>query len=577
MKKILHFYLIFCFSLNLLSLKGQSYCTYVGYTDEGHYIHNFALAEIVNLHTGGQYSSPAYTNHSNQFTANLVVGKTYNMVVGAGSADISFSAWIDYDHDAAFSNAERINYTPTILANNLAVLSFSIPSTATLGNTRLRIVANYDANPINLLTPCQNSGYGEAEDYTVNILADTASNNCASAVKIAATPMCGNQNANLFVTNVASGVAYNWSNGANTSQLTVNQGGIYFISAYDSTCAVTTYDTLEVVAHPNANITAMPSALSQCIFYNIEVYVSGAAAYNVYNETDFSYHNGMGLDTFTIAPSFPSTYTLHLWGIDSFGCTSTSTFSVDFYDYYTDEMNSFNTEICEGESAALSVTSDGTLAITYQWYKDGVPIPGATSGNYLAQTEGSYNCIPNYNGECWVSNISPVYITVYDMIMPLVVTASPNTGVPYGDSVLLSCGTCVGCSYNWFDGTNYVSSDSVYYATATGNYSVEISNGNCTQVSSLIQVIIGGNSTNNAHISGLKGYPNPTHNAYNITWQNLEKVSILLYDKMGKKIYQTTAEDTQYSLNMAEYAAGIYFAKILTSDGKTASMQIVKE
>ena len=39
-----------------------------------------------------------------------------------------------------------------------------------------------------------------------------------------------------------------------------------------------------------------------------------------------------------------------------------------------------STEINESESFALSVVADGGEPLSYQWYKDGVAIDGATEG-----------------------------------------------------------------------------------------------------------------------------------------------------------------------------------------------------
>ena len=45
--------------------------------------------------------------------------------------------------------------------------------------------------------------------------------------------------------------------------------------------------------------------------------------------------------------------------------------------------------VSAGQTATLSVTPTGTGPYTYQWYKDGVPIPGATSSSYSVLASAS--------------------------------------------------------------------------------------------------------------------------------------------------------------------------------------------
>ncbi|MBK8341897.1 MAG: immunoglobulin domain-containing protein [Bacteroidetes bacterium] len=48
------------------------------------------------------------------------------------------------------------------------------------------------------------------------------------------------------------------------------------------------------------------------------------------------------------------------------------------------------TTFCVGESVTLNVSP--VAGCSYQWYKDALPIPGATATNYLATTAGIYKC-----------------------------------------------------------------------------------------------------------------------------------------------------------------------------------------
>lgn len=82
---------------------------------------------------------------------------------GAAYAE-TWRIWIDYNQDLDFDDAGELVYTS---ANSSAAVtgSFTIPTTATLGATRMRVSMKYNAAP----TACEVFQYGEVEDYTVNI------------------------------------------------------------------------------------------------------------------------------------------------------------------------------------------------------------------------------------------------------------------------------------------------------------------------------------------------------------------------------------------------------------------------
>jgi len=80
--------------------------------------------------------------------------------------------WVDYNDDFTFSNNEVIlnNYViaPGSNAGNYTeTTSMTIPANATLGPHRMRIKTNWNANvPVDA---CEETTYGETEDYTANI------------------------------------------------------------------------------------------------------------------------------------------------------------------------------------------------------------------------------------------------------------------------------------------------------------------------------------------------------------------------------------------------------------------------
>ena len=82
------------------------------------------------------------------------------------------------------------------------------------------------------------------------------------------------------------------------------------------------------------------------------------------------------------------------------------------------------TSYCQGGSTNL--IADNNFGLSYQWYKNGVPINGANSVNYNSTTSGNYNVY--FTNSLGCSNYSSNTITVN--VLPL-----PNLSIS-GDSII---------------------------------------------------------------------------------------------------------------------------------------------
>ena len=107
---------------------------------------------------------------------------------------------------------------------------------------------------------------------------------------------------------------------------------------------------------------------------------------------------------------------------------------------YPDLVSSDTTDFCEGDTTILSTISDPSFS--YQWYKDGTAISGATTYQYIITDSGSYH-VRLYNGDCYaysnehlvnVYSIPNIYFTGLDCSYfigkdPEVITGFPSGGV----------------------------------------------------------------------------------------------------------------------------------------------------
>ena len=93
-----------------------------------------------------------------------------------------YAVWIDYNGNGLFTDAGELVFSKATSTGTTATGTITIPATATLGATRMRVSMKYNGTP----TSCETVSYGQVEDYTVNILAVGAKNNGESAIGAAA-------------------------------------------------------------------------------------------------------------------------------------------------------------------------------------------------------------------------------------------------------------------------------------------------------------------------------------------------------------------------------------------------------
>jgi len=133
---------------------------------------NYEWIKSVRVSTSNNYSgsSSGYQDFTSNTPMNLITGECHNFEVQAAYSGTEypeyFGIWIDLNNDDDFFDAgENIFLSSTSIVGGVGS-NIVIPSTATLGQTRMRVIMNYNSN----LMPCGSFAYGEVEDYTVNIL-----------------------------------------------------------------------------------------------------------------------------------------------------------------------------------------------------------------------------------------------------------------------------------------------------------------------------------------------------------------------------------------------------------------------
>lgn len=151
---------------NTINVTTQSntvtYCDTQGNNSSYEWIDLVRLNNLNNV-TGNDGGYADYTNLS----ANLPYGSN-TLYISAGFSSSSYreywKIWIDYDQDGTFENNEVLASGSSTSSGTLSA-TFSVPTTAIPGPTRMRVSMKYNSAQ----TACETFSYGEVEDYTVNI------------------------------------------------------------------------------------------------------------------------------------------------------------------------------------------------------------------------------------------------------------------------------------------------------------------------------------------------------------------------------------------------------------------------
>jgi hypothetical protein len=138
------------------------------------------------------------------------------------------------------------------------------------------------------------------------------------------------------------------------------------------------------------------------------------------------------------------------------------------------------TNFCPGSSVSLTATTTAT-GVTFQWFKDGTLISGATSTVYSANTAGSYMAAVNANG-CISPTSTAITLTTSAAPAKPTITAGGPATICTGGSVTLTANSATsGATFTWLKNGSSIpgATGATYSATSAGNYSVMALSSGC--------------------------------------------------------------------------------------------------
>lgn len=143
-----------------------SYCSAAATNTADERIGNVKFGTINNTSTG----TAGYENFTSVST-NVTRGSVYTIsVTPVWTSTVyseAYAVYIDYNGDGDFTDSGELAWSKTGSTTSPVTGSVTIPSTATIGATRMRVMMQYNSVPS---SSCGSYTYGQVEDYTLNIV-----------------------------------------------------------------------------------------------------------------------------------------------------------------------------------------------------------------------------------------------------------------------------------------------------------------------------------------------------------------------------------------------------------------------
>ncbi len=126
----------------------------------------------VTFNTINNSSGSTYYSDFTDISTDIVPGNSYSIDVDIyvkGSWVQHCWVWFDWNEDCDFSDTAEafdLGQTPNLAGTHTLSMNITIPDGVVIGPKRMRVSQQWNTDP----EPCTNATFGEAEDYTINII-----------------------------------------------------------------------------------------------------------------------------------------------------------------------------------------------------------------------------------------------------------------------------------------------------------------------------------------------------------------------------------------------------------------------
>lgn len=286
------------------------------------------------------------------------------------------------------------------------------------------------------------------------------------------------------------------------NKISAADAGVYRVTIITGQCSnpVTDSTTLVIIPSP-----PKPIIDYSCLPKPTQLYVTNASPGLIY-KWDIGFisirRNGPVYLHYALSPSETPWTTTGFDGsfaavaIDSNGCSTKSdslVLYVDGYDTFKVSIYTAHTRLCPGDTATLIAKHQTTAPLiqaSYQWFRNGIAIPGATSLTYATTQSGAYRVYADA-GPCSQDTSAVVYIT--SVPHPIALISASDSIICAGDTATVKAYYDRDYTYTWYYNGSLIpgDQDSAIQAAQTGSYHVIVSNNGCISISPPQSVRIG--------------------------------------------------------------------------------------
>jgi hypothetical protein len=481
-----------------------AYCPSAATSTADDEIFNVSLGTLNNTSTCSQTGGTGslmnrYSNYTGMVAApNLTLSNTYTLSITAGQCGgFAYSgiitAFIDYNQNGLFTDAGEAVYTSTYTSWAVTGTTFTtvitVPTTASLGVTRMRIIAAESTVP---QAPCASFTWGEVEDYCVNLMPSPPCSGASGGTQSTASYMkCNGETVILSSAGASTGTGttYQWQvsstpggpysnvSGGSGATTTTHTTGVLTTGTYyyvlQTTCSTASLSGISneatVSVNPLPSVSVSPLTTSLCVpgASSVALTASGASSYTWSPAAGLSGTTGVSVNAL---PGTTTTYSVI--GATAAGCTASATASISVNEAPSLlSISATPTVFCAGQSSSL--TASGALTSSYtitsipfapiptpstgvtSLCASGVPAIPLTAGtlddggwinqpipfNFSMYGNAYSSFALSTNGFIRLGAGPPNTYTGYGNMFPSAFAARPVIGAVYGDLDFSSMGT----------------------------------------------------------------------------------------------------------------------------------------